>query len=372
MGMSLYRSALSSHLSSSELRGPGIYRITVIGSNKVYVGSSQCCAKRLRAHISMLFNGTHHCIGLQRAYHKYGIQSFYLDIIENCLVDDLLVREQTYIDWYANIGLLYNSNHFSNSTRGHKWTIEQKEAHSIRIKQVLKDPAKKKIIFDALKAVQQTDEYKIKASLSQKKRYDDPESREEVRQRFKKYHAANPGWIRRVWAEKTDKVVCILNKFTKCHTIFSNACDAARSFNSHDSSILACCKGAVNITQDGCIFLFLKDFNEDSARLKITKGLSTYGGSIPKPIGRIDRYTGELLEIYPSLSEASKHTGSAVANITKCCKGKIPTCGGYKWSTNYFEHPELKCMYSEEYVDVVIAEERINNIYQFTRWSSAV
>ena len=41
--------------------------------------------------------------------------------------------------------------------------------------------------------------------------------------------------------------------------------------------------------------------------------------------------TGELIAEYPSLMEAERLTGFHYQNISKCCKGKIKSSGGYIW-----------------------------------------
>ena len=53
-------------------------------------------------------------------------------------------------------------------------------------------------------------------------------------------------------------------------------------------------------------------------------------GNNRKIIGQYDK-NGNLLNIFPSGSEAARQTGNAQGNISKCCLGKTKTCGGYVW-----------------------------------------
>ena len=53
-------------------------------------------------------------------------------------------------------------------------------------------------------------------------------------------------------------------------------------------------------------------------------------GNNRKVIGQYDKQ-GNLIKVYPSGCEASRQTGNAQANISKCCNGKTKTCGGYVW-----------------------------------------
>ncbi len=39
----------------------------------------------------------------------------------------------------------------------------------------------------------------------------------------------------------------------------------------------------------------------------------------------------KILNVYESMTEASKKTGVTVQRICDCCKGRIKTSGGYKW-----------------------------------------
>ena len=75
----------------------GIYKITCMGNNKVYVGQSMSIKRRWRDHQRALKEGTHHNKHLQSAYNKYGEQSFTYEILELCSKNKLNEREQFYI-----------------------------------------------------------------------------------------------------------------------------------------------------------------------------------------------------------------------------------------------------------------------------------
>ncbi|MGL5329774.1 MAG: GIY-YIG nuclease family protein, partial [Peptostreptococcaceae bacterium] len=76
----------------------GIYQIRNIDNGKVYIGSSKDVDKRWKQHIYSLNNKSHHSIKLQRAWDKYGQESFSFEIIEQCEEGKLLYLEQYYID----------------------------------------------------------------------------------------------------------------------------------------------------------------------------------------------------------------------------------------------------------------------------------
>lgn len=76
----------------------GIYKITNLLNNKFYIGSSCDIRARKYLHFSMLKNNKHHSPILQRVYNKYGKKYLSFEIIEECDVENLIEREQYYLD----------------------------------------------------------------------------------------------------------------------------------------------------------------------------------------------------------------------------------------------------------------------------------
>jgi hypothetical protein len=111
-----------------------IYSIKCKQSKKQYIGSAVNYDKRKRHHLDRLHNKKHHNIHLQRAWDKYGEQSFYFEIMEE--VEDttiILEREQCYID---NIGMknLYNINPTAGSNLGRKFSEKTRKLISDKVK----------------------------------------------------------------------------------------------------------------------------------------------------------------------------------------------------------------------------------------------
>jgi group I intron endonuclease len=76
----------------------GIYKITCTANGKIYIGSAVDFSVRFRKHVFELNKNIHHSIKMQRAWNKYGEECFDFETIENCDLDNLLVREQHYLD----------------------------------------------------------------------------------------------------------------------------------------------------------------------------------------------------------------------------------------------------------------------------------
>ena len=94
----------------------GVYKITNVKNGKFYIGSSKDIEFRWNEHKKHLNGGYHINNKLQNAWNFYGKESFEFSIIEITNENDLLVREQFYLDMFkphmTEIG--YNINPTSN------------------------------------------------------------------------------------------------------------------------------------------------------------------------------------------------------------------------------------------------------------------
>lgn len=72
----------------------GIYGFICKTNNKLYLGSSKTLSTRFSNHV----NGTQSNILLQRAINKYNLQDFIFVVFEYCEAEELIFREQFYIN----------------------------------------------------------------------------------------------------------------------------------------------------------------------------------------------------------------------------------------------------------------------------------
>lgn len=112
----------------------GIYKITFIGTEKVYVGSSINLNTRRSTHLTELRANRHHSVKLQNAYNKYGEDNFIFEILEQTsdglTRDELLAREQYYIDLLDSHKSGYNMS--PNAwTYVKEWSDEDRQAKSV-------------------------------------------------------------------------------------------------------------------------------------------------------------------------------------------------------------------------------------------------
>jgi len=78
----------------------GVYIIKCTTNDRYYVGSSVNIKSRWYVHLNELKKNIHHSSKLQRAFNKYGKESFVFEILEECepIKEIILKREQFYID----------------------------------------------------------------------------------------------------------------------------------------------------------------------------------------------------------------------------------------------------------------------------------
>lgn len=88
---------------------------------RCYVGSAVNIKKRWTTHLNSLRKGTHHSIQLQRHYNKYGESDLVFIVLEPCLSQFLIIREQYYID---ALNPYFNTCKIAGSTLGYHYSQE--------------------------------------------------------------------------------------------------------------------------------------------------------------------------------------------------------------------------------------------------------
>lgn len=121
----------------------GIYKITNLINNKIYIGSTNNFYYRKSAHLSKLKLNKHFNSHLQRSYNKYGKNNFKFEVIEYIvfpnnfnnfdIIETLINREQYYLDLYKswNFNLGYNKRVIADSSAGYKVSEETKRKISV-------------------------------------------------------------------------------------------------------------------------------------------------------------------------------------------------------------------------------------------------
>jgi len=155
----------------------GIYKIKNIKNNEYYIGSTINLVRRWSQHKSRLKYNTHHSIILQRAWNKYGKDSFIFEIIEECDPEFLFEKEQNYIDTFNpkyNVGL--NACGGDNLTNNpNRQEIIQKMTESLKKRFLEMTDDEKKLRSEACKGIKNSNfgnkwSDDARKSLSEKKK----------------------------------------------------------------------------------------------------------------------------------------------------------------------------------------------------------
>lgn len=110
----------------------GIYKITNIETQQVYVGSSSNLSVRKTQHFNKLRTNSHVNRKLQNSWNKYGEENFVFSIILLCETENLSVKEQDYIDSLSAFETGFNLVKLAGvGTYGYKHTEESKLKMSI-------------------------------------------------------------------------------------------------------------------------------------------------------------------------------------------------------------------------------------------------
>ncbi len=82
------------------LKKPGIYRIISLIDGRMYIGGTKNIQLRIQKHRHCLKKGIHRSGVLQDHYNTHGSDSIQFELVELCNEDQLLIREQFYLDIY--------------------------------------------------------------------------------------------------------------------------------------------------------------------------------------------------------------------------------------------------------------------------------
>lgn len=115
----------------------GIYRILNLINKKSYIGESKSILDRWWIHKNELKKNIHHSHHLQKAWNKYGEDSFIFEIIEQCTTDELYIKQDEFINRHKSDNRKYGYNILK---AGNKWSHE----HLVRMKSIFNNNEKRK------------------------------------------------------------------------------------------------------------------------------------------------------------------------------------------------------------------------------------
>lgn len=280
--------------SKEEMLKTGIYQISNLINNKIYIGSTQKNFRnRLWEHYSDLRRNAHGNNYFQKAYNKYGEDNFLFSIIEYVSPENCIAREQYYLDTknpFKEKG--YNLYPSARGGLGYKHSKETKE----KMSEIGKKKPINPIAIEAMK----------KANTGRK----------------------SPDHVNKRMSEMLSKPVIQLSLEGIFIREWKSCTEATLSFgvNSNDSNIAACTRGKCKSARG---FLWVKKENY------IPNQLYSYNNKQGKVnMIKVNQYDleGNFIKEWESSNKAAKFYNIGPVGIYNCVKNKAKTCIGYKWS----------------------------------------
>jgi group I intron endonuclease len=146
----------------SSLFGPGIYKITCITNQKVYIGESSNLLNRLGKHTDSLQNNRHDCLELQKDFNKYSKENFIFEVLEiDQSYENKQLREEREKVWIQQIPeeFRYNQLDFNKSSKSRAIRIRGQVYTSLSNAAKILQESKTNIIRKALN--QQNSDYEL-------------------------------------------------------------------------------------------------------------------------------------------------------------------------------------------------------------------
>lgn len=283
----------------------GIYRITNLSNNKVYIGKSTSINYRWRKHLWFLKRNKHVNKHLQSAFNKYGENQFTFEIIEECSSEELNDKEKYWINLLDSLNPLIGYNKTKGGD-GLLATDEIKKKISKSLTGIKHSQERIENQSKSHRGKSLSNETKIKQSNSQKIRFQD--DNEIIKHRLSM--SKNP--------------IIQLDLNGNFITEFISIREAERITKIHSSTISRVCKNERK-SAGNYLWKYKKDYDKN---LNNDNSIGQENGKL-----QIQQLSlkGELVKTWNSISLAAKETGSSKSSIIRCCKNKQKTCNNFIW-----------------------------------------
>lgn len=277
----------------------GIYKVTNMVNNKIYIGKSKDIQRRWREHHTEPFNVNCNAYDVifYRAIRKYGVDNFKFEVIEECLEEDLNEREKYWIQFYNTYINNNNSNGY-NMTRGGENTSQELKYDIELIKKLWL-------------------EGKTQQEMSQITHYS-----HNVLTRYLDHLEIDANERRRRGSSYKAKSIHQYNLNGTYIQSFPSINEAVRALQqdgikASTSNISYACNGKTQSAYGYLWSYVKKDIMEKKIRHR-----------------KVNQYSldGKYIKTYNTLTEAAKENDiNNISSITNVCTGKRKTAKGYIW-----------------------------------------
>jgi len=274
----------------------GVYKIINILNNECYIGSAQISFyRRKNQHFHLLRKSCHHSIHLQRAWNKYGEQNFKFEILEECIPEKCIEREQFYFNILKpDYNILPNADSRAGTTLS---------------------PATKK------KAIKALNDNRWKLELP------------EIRQKMSDYHKGRKKTkehAMKVGAASKKKILQY-NKKGEFIKEWNSVKDAENFYKAKQGSLSRALTGNIKTFRKFIWKYYIENYPLiiDTTIHKF-KNNGKHGLSLRKPILQFT-INNEFIKEWDSISLAAKTLNIHNSNIVKALKNKIPIAYNFIW-----------------------------------------
>jgi len=171
-------------------KASGIYQIQSISKKKRYIGSACHLKYRKQGHLYDLRKQEHDNMYLQKHYNKYGVNDLMFSIIEFCSKENLIKREQY---WINKLNPEFNLSKTAGSNLGTRHSKKSKINHANAMHRRIKNETKEEYELRCqkcreikLRSLKQNPEQKLKISESLKKYYKEHPEYREFQKKYRK------------------------------------------------------------------------------------------------------------------------------------------------------------------------------------------
>ena len=300
----------------------GIYGIHNLVNGKWYVGQASNIRKRWNAHRSLLSRNASNSVQLQRAWNKYGADSFEWIVLEECEIADLDEKEMRWISEKDSYKNGYNRTVGGGGLHGFRMSDAQKEKHRAATAESWKDSSIRENRISAMRSAMSTSEYKENLKRAMQNKWSDKEFRDLA---LKKMQDGSNNPETRLKISESSKAamarpetkarISIASKRRWEDPLFREKIlesrKAAMSTDEYKKKLSASSK---------------KNWENAEHREKVSRNTSAALRRNSEKVIQVETGT-----TYSCIAEASEMTGISHAHISSACAAKRRTAGGFHW-----------------------------------------